>query len=117
MKAFITLIATLVGGAAMASDVDILNVEARESGGAWRFDVTLRHDDTGWDHYADGWEVLAPDGTSLGLRVLVHPHVEEMPFTRSLGGVAIPEGITEVVIRARDNIDGWTEKTYRFTLP
>jgi hypothetical protein len=117
MKALITLIATVISSTAMASDVDILNVEAVQSGGAWRFDVTLRHDDSGWDHYADVWEVLAPDGTSLGMRVLVHPHVEEMPFTRSLGGVMIPEGITEVVIRARDNVDGWTAKTYAFTLP
>jgi len=117
MKTLLILITTLFAGMAMASDVEIVNVEAVESGSAWRFDVTLRHEDTGWDHYADGWEVLAPDGTSLGMRVLVHPHVEEMPFTRSLGGVVIPEGITEVTIRARDNVDGWTEKTYRFTLP
>jgi len=117
MKTLLILITTLFAGMAMASDVEIVNVEAVESGSAWRFDVTLRHEDTGWDHYADGWEVLAPDGTSLGMRVLVHPHVEEMPFTRSLGGVVIPEGITEVTIRARDNVDGWAEKTYRFTLP
>ncbi len=117
MKTLLILITTLFAGMAMASDVEIVNVEAVQSDSAWRFDVTLRHDDTGWDHYADGWEVLAPDGTRLGLRVLVHPHVEEMPFTRSLGGVVIPEGITEVTIRARDNVDGWTARTFTFALP
>jgi len=117
MKAFFTLIATLIGSAAMASDVEIVNVEASQSGGAWRFDVTLRHADTGWDHYADGWEILTPAGASLGLRVLVHPHVNEQPFTRSLGGVVIPEGIAEVVIRARDNVDGWTPETFGYKLP
>jgi len=117
MKTFITLIATLSASASLASDVEIVNVQAVESGGAWRFDVTLRHGDSGWEHYADGWEVLAPDGSSLGMRVLVHPHVNEQPFTRSLGGVVIPEGITNVIIRARDNVDGWTAKTYPFTLP
>jgi len=117
MKTLLTLITTLFAGVAMASDVEIVNVAASESGGAWRFDVTLRHDDTGWEHYADGWEVLASDGASLGMRVLVHPHVNEQPFTRSLGGVVIPEGITEVIIRARDNVDGWTAETYAFTLP
>lgn len=117
MKPLIALIATLTTTAALASDVEIVNVQASQTGSAWRFDVTLRHADTGWDHYADGWEVLAPDGTSLGMRVLVHPHVEEMPFTRSLSGVEIPEGTAEVTIRARDNIDGWTEKTYTFVLP
>jgi len=117
MKALVTLIATLIGSAAMASDVEIVDVEASQSGGNWRFDVALRHADTGWDHYADGWEILAPDGSSLGMRVLVHPHVNEQPFTRSLGGVVIPEGLSEVIIRARDNVDGWTEKTYLFDLP
>ena len=117
MKTLITLIATLSASASLASDVEIVNVQASQNGGAWRFDVTLRHADSGWEHYADGWEVLAPDGTSLGMRVLVHPHVNEQPFTRSLGGVVIPEGTTEVTIRARDNVDGWTAGAYSFTLP
>ena len=117
MKTLITLIATLTASVSLASDVEIVNVEATESGGTWRFDVTLRHADTGWEHYADGWEVLAPDGTSLGLRVLGHPHVNEQPFTRSLGGVVIPEGLSEVTIRARDNVEGWSAETYTFELP
>ena len=55
--------------------------------------VTLAHPDTGWDHYADGWEVVTGDGTSLGLRVLAHPHVDEQPFTRSLRlDAALPDG-------------------------
>ena len=117
MKPLIALIATLTTTAALASDVEIVNVQAVQSGSTWRFDVTLRHADTGWEHYADGWEVLAPDGTSLGMRVLVHPHVNEQPFTRSLGGVIIPDGISTVIIRARDNVDGWTSKTSTVTLP
>ena len=117
MKTLITLFATLTASASLASDVEIVEVEASQSAGAWRLDVTLRHADSGWDHYADGWEVLAPDGTSLGMRVLAHPHVNEQPFTRSLGGVVIPDGITEVIIRARDNVDGWTAETYPLTLP
>lgn len=115
MKALIALIATVTGTAALASDVEIVNVQASQSGTSWRFDVTLNHADSGWDHYADGWEVLAPDGTSLGMRVLAHPHSEQ-PFTRSLSGVEIPAGLTHVIIRARDNVDGWTAETFRFDL-
>ena len=117
MKALLTVIATSIANNALASDVEIVNVEASQNSGSWRFDVTLRHADTGWDHYADGWEVLDPDGHRLGMRVLAHPHETEQPFTRSLGGVAIPDGITEVIIRARDNTNGWTAQTYRYTLP
>ena len=27
--------------------------------------MTVRHADTGWDHYADKWDVVAPDGAVL----------------------------------------------------
>jgi hypothetical protein len=74
---------------------------------AWRFDVTISHADTGWDHYADGWEILAPDGTRLGYRELLHPHESEQPFTRSLGDVAVPAGLDQVQVRAHDSIHGW----------
>ncbi len=85
---------------------------ARQSGPNWSFDVTIRHPDSGWDHYADGWSVNAPDGTELGFRKLAHPHETEQPFTRSLSGVAVPEGVDEVVIRARDSVHGWSDETY-----
>ena len=81
-----------------------------------RFDVTLSHPDTGWDHYADGWEVLDADGNSLGLRVLVHPHVAAQPFTRSLSGVSVPEGATVVYVRARCNLDGWSDDLFEVKL-
>ena len=79
---------------------------ARESDGTWRFRVTVRHDDEGWDHYADRWQVETPDGRVLGTRVLLHPHENEQPFTRALGGVVIPEEVEEVVIRAHDSVHG-----------
>ena len=71
--------------------------------------VTIAHPDTGWDHYADGWEVLDEDGTRLGLRVLAHPHVNEQPFTRSLRlDVPLPDG--PIFVRARCNVDGWADE-------
>lgn len=81
-----------------------------------RFSVTLSHPDTGWDHYADGWEVLDADGNSLGVRVLAHPHVTEQPFTRSLSGVQVPDGATVVYVRARCNVDGWSDELFEVVL-
>ena len=92
---------------ALADDATIEAVQARASGTNWTFSVTLAHGDTGWDDYADGWRVVTEDGTELGLRVLYHPHVDEQPFTRSLSGVAIPDGTETVYIEARTNTDGW----------
>ena len=95
----------LLVASAGAGEADVVDVVARpESGSTWRFDVTLRHSDTGWDHYADRWDVMTPDGKVLGSRVLLHPHVNEQPFTRSLGGVAIPAGVTRVRLRGHDKV-------------
>ena len=98
----------LSGQGATAGQADVIAVEAiPENWNIWRFTVTVRHDDEGWDHYADGWDVVGPDGTVYGTRVLMHPHETEQPFTRSLSGVTIPEGVTHVTIRARDSVHGY----------
>ena len=90
-----------------AGEVEVVAVEAeRQSDGKWRFSVTLLHDDEGWDHYADRWDVVGPDGTVYGKRVLAHPHENEQPFTRSLSGVVIPDGVTSVTIRGNDSVHG-----------
>lgn len=93
---------------AAAGEADVLKVEARPEGsGTWRFHVTVAHGDTGWDHYADKWDVVGPDGQVLGARVLLHPHEGEQPFTRSLGGVVIPQGVERVTLRAHDKVHGY----------
>ncbi|PWR03871.1 hypothetical protein DKT77_03925 [Meridianimarinicoccus roseus] len=105
----VAMLAGLLAAAAHADGPQIVDATAARDGSAWRIAVTLRHPDTGWDHYADGWEVLGPDGSRLGFRELFHPHVNEQPFTRALGGIDIPDGTAEVTIRARCNVDGWGE--------
>ncbi len=116
MKYILTSLFALISLAATASEVEVLDVTATQSGDTWRFDVTLRHADTGWDHYADGWRILDADGAELGTRILVHPHVNEMPFTRGLGGVEIPEGVTRVLVVAKDNLGDWGTQNYEVNL-
>ncbi len=109
------VVAVIVGMAAVvdaplatAGEADVIAVEAVRGGdGSYSFHVTVEHADEGWEHYADRFEILAPDGTELGVRVLHHPHVEEQPFTRSLTGVAVPEGLSSVRVRARDSVHGF----------
>ncbi len=49
---------------------------------------------------ADDSRVLAASaGARLGLRGLLHPHVNEQPFTGALMGVVIPDGAAQVFIR------------------
>jgi len=109
MKAVMTMM--LFATTALADPPVIEAVTASQAGSGWQFNVTVRHPDSGWDHYADGWEVLDPDGARLGYRELLHPHETEQPFTRSLTGVTVPDGITRVQIRAKCSVDGWNAST------
>ena len=112
---YISILSILIfcfSGAAIAGKADVTAVEIKQTNKqSYRFDVTVRHADQGWDHYADRWEILAPDGSILGTRVLAHPHTSEQPFTRSLSGVLIPVGIHQVTIRAHDSIHAFGGKT------
>jgi len=98
-----------------SGNADVLFVRAVQSAdGSWTFYVEVQHPDTGWEDYADGWdvvtpagEVLKPDPDSQFTRTLLHPHVDEQPFTRSQGGIEIPEGVEQVRVRAHDLVDGY----------
>ncbi|VAW69974.1 hypothetical protein MNBD_GAMMA09-1701 [hydrothermal vent metagenome] len=76
------------------------------------FDVSIRHADEGWTHFANGWEILTPQGELLGRRVLAHPHVKEQPFTRSLRNIKIPAAVDSVVILAYDSVHGKSDRKY-----
>ena len=78
----------------VTADVEAVVVSGEE--GSYTFAVTLRSGDEGCDAYADWWEVLSPEGELLYRRILNHSHVEEQPFTRGGGPVAIMA--TEVVV-------------------
>jgi len=101
---------------ALAADPEILDVQVARTGGTHSVDVTLAHLDTGWDHYADGWEVLDAEGNRLGYRLLHHPHVNEQPFTRALVSFDLPEGTREIFVRAHCSVDGWGEARFRVVI-
>jgi archaellum component FlaF (FlaF/FlaG flagellin family) len=96
------------------ANADVIFVEAEYNGDTWTFRVTVSHPDTGWEDYADGWDVVLPDGTVVTAnpedpftRLLLHPHENEQPFTRSQSGLIIPKGTNQVTVRAHDLVDGF----------
>lgn len=108
-----------------AGNADVIEVKVNNTAPeTWSFIVTVEHPDTGWEDYADGWDVILPDGTVTKpvssedfTRTLWHPHVNEQPFTRSQGGVHIPSGITRVTVRAHDKRDGFGGRELTIDLP
>ena len=82
----------------------------KESSGSWCFGTSVRHNDEGWNHYADGWEVIDLEGNQIGYRKLHHPHVNEQPFTRSQCNIKIPTEISKVIVRAKCNKHGFGGK-------
>ena len=112
----LTLVGPVFAGPALAGEADVIGVKATAVGGTWRFDVTVRHADTGWKHYADAWRVVGPKGKVFGTRTLYHPHVDEQPFTRSLSGVKIPAGLDNVWVEAHDKVHGWGGKRVKVKL-
>ncbi|MFD0860017.1 hypothetical protein [Roseovarius aquimarinus] len=108
---------SIAASGAFAGPPEILHAEAARDDMGWKFTVTIRHEDTGWDHYANGWDVLAEDGTVLATRTLHHPHVEEQPFTRSLRQVLLPDGTRRVFIRAHCSKGAATKEPVAVEIP
>ncbi len=95
------------------ADVEFVRAD-QNADGSWTFHVTVRHPDNGWEDYADGWDVVLTDGSILKrgagdpfTRLLLHPHENEQPFTRSQGGLIIPASTRQVTVRAHDLVNGF----------
>lgn len=113
--AIITLFMSLQG---QAGQTEVINVDVRKLGAEqFSFTVTLRHADSGWEHYANKWDVVDSEGNIYGTRILHHPHVNEQPFTRSLSHVVIPRNIRSIIIRGYDSIHGRSEQYMQLKLP
>ena len=104
----------LISSCVFANEVQIVNVKANcDINKNCRFDVTLKHKDTGWKHFANKWEIYTPLGKLLATRTLFHPHVQEQPFTRSLK-IKVPKELTKVIIKAYDSVHGYSFKDYEY---
>ena len=116
-KTLLTGLILILSSTSWAGEADVVGGAITALGdGRFRVDATVRHDDTGWDHYANRWDVLAPDGTILGSRVLAHPHENEQPFTRSLT-LEIPADVTEITLQANDSVHELGGETFTLAVP
>ena len=106
---FISILCAAFSGSVLANDVEILGAEfSQDRDGTWTVSVVLLHEDNGWDHYADRWRLVDPEGNVLGERVLLHPHDDEQPFARLESGIKIASELATIYIEAHDLVHGWT---------
>jgi hypothetical protein len=116
LKKYLVIISLLLTTSAFANDVEIVKVELTSQNGTWRADVTLKHADTGWDHYADAWRLVDEKGNEIGKRTLYHPHVNEQPFTRSLSSFHISEDEKIIFVEAHDKKHGWSSNRVKIDM-
>lgn len=123
MKLYILIISTMFTSAISAEKFDIETyskssdfaqvtdvLATQKPNGSWCFATSVKHNDQGWEHFADGWEVIDLKGNQLGYRELTHPHDNEQPFTRSQCNIQIPKALSKVIVRAKCNTHGFGGK-------
>ena len=110
MRVVIILVGMLLSLQTTANEVSIINASFKKDKGLWYVSVTLKHQDSGWDHYADSWRLVDVDGKIIGTRVLFHPHEQEQPFTRSLSNVRINPTVKQLYVEAHDKVHGWSSQ-------
>jgi hypothetical protein len=101
-----TVIPTTMASTAHFPDVLAAQL-TRNADGSFTIAVTIASPYDTPQQYADGWRVLAPDGTVLGEHTLLHDHANEQPFTRTQRGVIIPSDLRSVTIEGRDLVNGY----------
>ena len=118
------LLMLLAASAARAGNADVQAVQLRcrpapggRAASICHFSVTVKHADSGWDHYANRFEIVKLDGELISKRILRHPHVDEQPFTRGLGRVRIMHDVERVEVRAGDLVHGLGGATVIVEIP
>jgi hypothetical protein len=94
---------------------DVISVQVTGNPNAYQFSVEIASPDQGCQQYADWWEVLTEEGQLVYRRILTHSHVNEQPFTRSGGPVAI-EADMIVIVRAHMHPGGYGGKALMGTV-
>jgi hypothetical protein len=116
LKIHLIIISLFLTTTVFANDVEIVKVVLTSQSGTWRADVTLKHADEGWDHYADAWRLLDEKGNEIGKRTLYHPHVNEQPFTRSLSSFHISDDKKIIFVEAHDKKHGWSSNKVKIDM-
>lgn len=116
-KTFFLALFCFFSSSSYGGEADVIDAHVECSKNFCRFTVTIQHEDEGWEHYVNRFEILNLEKNRiLGHRRLRHPHVKEQPFTRT-ASVLFHEPIAEVVIRAYDTVHEYGGKEMILNVP
>lgn len=108
MKLLFILLTMILVTSIYANEPKVLKVKVVcQNSNICSFFVTIKHNDTGWKHYVNRYEILNMKKEIIATRVLHHPHVKEQPFTRSISNVKLAKNQETVIIRAHDLVHGY----------
>ncbi len=96
---------------------DVIDAELEPAGDTWRLSATLSSPYDTPERYSDAFRALTPDGEELGVRVLLHDHANEQPFTRALTDLQIPDDVDTIIVEGRDLEHGWGGETITLEVP
>ena len=95
-----------------SNEAKIVSVKVEGKPQNYIFNVGISSPDTGCNQYANWWEVLNEEGKLLYRRILAHSHINEQPFQRSGGPVAVAD-TQVVIIRAHMNNSGYGTTVFK----
>ena len=93
---------------ALADEVEIRMVQAMQSDGLWKFEITVYHPDSGDEHMYSSIAIFTPDETQIGYADVPTPSIGADHVTTQVLNVAIPEDVEYIVIRGKCSDYGWT---------
>lgn len=114
VRRVIVVAMVLIAGPLSAQEFpDVIGAELIQRGDSWTVSATLSSPYDSAERYADGFRVLDDHLQVLGVRTLWHDHANEQPFTRSLTGLVISEGVRFLWVQGRDQAFGWGGQVVR----
>ena len=73
----------------------------------YQFEINIVHEDNGWDHFVNRWEIVGNGGKVLATDVLHYPRIGEGIVWRVLTGVKVDADTEYVIYRLHDLKHGY----------
>jgi hypothetical protein len=116
LRVYFVIVALVFSPLLLAKEVEITKVELEPTGSTWTVHVTLRHDDQGFEHYANGWRLVDAKKNVIAAQELYHPHDKKKSFTDSKANIKIPSQTKLVFLEAQAKPHGWSKQRVRIDL-